>query len=88
METNEEAYAAGFAAFCKEAGIDPDELLKFAKVMHQAPTTAEKAQFKAKVTGKPAPQPKGIKRLTSSGTTGSKGEIAKKHQLKRELLGD
>jgi hypothetical protein len=90
-----QAYAAGFTARCEKAGVDPDAILKFAKVMYEAPSSEEQAQFKAKVTGKPAgPAPKAkpktglLERLTSSGTKGSQGEIAKKQQLKRDLAGD
>jgi hypothetical protein len=72
--THEEAYGEGFAIKCAEAGIDPAELMKFAKTMVPAPTDAEKAQFKAKVQAKKAPA--------------KKGPIAQNLSMKKDLLKD
>jgi hypothetical protein len=80
----DEAYAIGFVKRCEEAGVDPDELLKFAKMMAPAPTTAEKADFKAKVKGKTDP----LAKLTSSGTKGKGSPIPKAQNLRREMLDD
>jgi hypothetical protein len=85
---SEAAYGFGFVKFCEDNGVDPEELWKFAKVMAQAPTSAEKADFAAKVKGDKAKKKDPTTQLKSTGAGSGAANIKQKKNVLGQLLAD
>lgn len=82
------SYASGFVKRCEEAGVDPEALVKHAKIMAAAPTPAEMQQFKAKAKGLADKKEDAVSKMTSSGIKGPGSPMPKAQSLRKEMLSE
>jgi hypothetical protein len=84
------SYVSGFVKRCEKAGVDPEALVKHAKIMAAAPTPDEMQQFKGKAKAKGLADKKedAVSKLTSSGIKGPGSPIPKAQSLRKEMLSE